>query len=264
MARDETDRILAAMSDGVTRAGKALASRFRQSPRPASRQEIWEALRASDAVSEAILRPALAAAFPAATWEEDEGGEGPLPSGHWWVCDTSEGNINYVHGRPGWCVTATLVRDNETLLTAAYVPLTAERYTAAIGEGAFRDGARLRVSTKSALDAALVSTGQALPGEDDETRRRLERDAGRMLDRALLVRLSVPATIELFDVAEGRLDGFWQPSAVRSGLLCGALLVGEAGGTVTDFAGEPWTLESRNFLAAAPDLHAAMVAALAE
>ena len=262
--QDEADRSLAAMRDAVTRAGQALASTFRQSQLPASRQDIWNALRASDAVSEAILRPALAAAFPGANWAEDEGGEGPLPPGAWWVCDTSEGNINYVHGRPGWCVTSTLVRDNAAVLTAAHVPLTGATYSAATGRGASRNGTRLRVSAKSALDAAIVSTGQALPGEDDATRRRLERDAGRMLDRALLVRMSVPATVELFDVAEGLLDGFWQPSAVRSGLLCGALIVGEAGGIVTDFAGEPWSLTSKNFLAAAPDIHAAMVAALVE
>lgn len=264
MERDETDRLLEATRNGVTRAGKALAERFRQSPPPSTRDEIQEALRASDAVSEAILRPALAAAFPAATWEEDEGGEGLLPSGHWWVCDTSEGNINYIHGSPGWCVTATLVHDNATVLTAAYVPLTGETFSAASGRGAFRDGTRLQVSAKSALDAALVSTGQALPGEDVETRRLLERDAGRMLDRALLVRMSVPATIELLDVAQGRIDAFWQPSAVRSGLLCGALLAGEAGGTVTDFAGQPWTPASRNILVAAPKIHAAMVAALTQ
>lgn len=177
MMQDDADRLPAVMKDAVARAGQELATTFRQSRPPTGRQDIWNALRASDAVSEAILRPALAAALPAATWEEDEGGEGPLPPGDWWVCDTSEGNINYIHGRPGWCVTATLVRDNRAVLTAAHVPLTGETYSAAVGQGGFRDGTRLRVSAKSALDAALVSPGQALPSEDDETRRRLERDA---------------------------------------------------------------------------------------
>lgn len=264
MQRVEADRLLAAMTEGVSRAGAALMGRFDTLPFPTDRAAIWAALRSNDMVSEAILRPALASALPTATWEEDEGGEGPLPPGDWWVCDTSEGNINHIHGRTGWCVTATLVRDNRPILTAVHLPMTGETYTAITGCGAFRDGRPVSVSGKAALDAALVSTGQALPGEDLATRRRLERDVGRMLDRALLVRMSVPATIELVDVAEARLDAFWQPSAVRSGLLSGALLVAEAGGLVTDFDGAPWTLASKSFLAAAPGIHDAMVAAFSD
>lgn len=264
MQNGDADRLLSAMRDGVQRAGSALRTRFEQASRPVDRQEIWAALRANDVVSEAILRPALALALPTATWEEDEGGEGPLPAGDWWVCDTSEGNINHIHGREGWCVTATLVRDNRSVLTVVHFPLTGATYSAAAGTRAFRDGVALSVSGKKALDASIVATGQALPGEDLATRRRLERDVGRMLERALLVRMSVPATIELVDVAEGHLDAFWQPSAVRSGLLSGALLVASAGGVVTDFAGAPWTLASKNFLAAAPSIHAAMVAALSD
>ena len=40
------------------------------------------------------------------------------------------------------------------------------------------------------------------------------------------------------------------------------LLVQEAGGVVTDFDGDPWKLTSRSYLAAAPGVHAAALAAL--
>jgi len=85
-----------------------------------------------------------------------------------------------------------------------------------------------------------------------------------MLLDALVVRVSVPATMQLIHVAAGRMDVFWQFSDVRSGLLPGALLVAEAGGTVTDTRGEPWTLASKDFLASAPGLHAQAVTVLAE
>ena len=83
-----------------------------------------------------------------------------------------------------------------------------------------------------------------------------------MLGTALVVRVSVPATLQLIHVAAGRMDAFWQHSNVRVGLLGGALLVTEAGGTVTDTRGELWTLFSPTFLASAPALHAAAVAVL--
>lgn len=76
-----------------------------------------------------------------------------------------------------------------------------------------------------------------------------------MLINGLVVRVSVPATMQLIHVVAGRTDAFWQFSDVRSGLVAGALLVSEAGGTVTDLEGEPWNTAGRDFLAAAPGIH---------
>lgn len=180
------------------------------------------------------------------------------------MTDPVEGNVHHIHGMPDWGVTATLVRDNVTVLTAVYLPLagggtSGTLYTAVRGGGAFQDGARLRPSVKPALDGALVGTGQARPGEDSATFQRIGRSVTAMLNSALVVRVSVPATLQLVEVAAGRMDAFWQFSRVRSGLLAGALLVAEAGGRVTDTRGRPWTPSSDDFLAAAPALHAAAV-----
>ncbi len=78
-----------------------------------------------------------------------------------------------------------------------------------------------------------------------------------------MVRVSVPATLQLIHVAAGRMEAFWQHSDVRSGLVSGALLVAEAGGVVTDTHGAPWTPAHSDFLAAAPGVHQAVADALA-
>ncbi|MGX6603412.1 inositol monophosphatase family protein [Micromonosporaceae bacterium Da 78-11] len=83
-----------------------------------------------------------------------------------------------------------------------------------------------------------------------------------MMGAAGVTRVSVPPTLQLVHVAAGATDVFWQHSAVRSGLLAGALLVAEAGGVVTDLRGDPWSLDSRDFLAAAPGVHAEAVRVL--
>ena len=88
-----------------------------------------------------------------------------------------------------------------------------------------------------------------------------------MLEAALVVRVSVPSTLQLIHVASGSQDAFWQYSQVRSGLCAGALLVAEAGGSVTDLHGAPWTPGSDAFLASAPglaDASAAVLSAIAE
>jgi myo-inositol-1(or 4)-monophosphatase len=80
-----------------------------------------------------------------------------------------------------------------------------------------------------------------------------------MLKAGLVLRVSVPATLQLIHIAAGRMDVFWQYSQVRSGLMAGALLVEEAGGMISDTHGRPWSLASDDFLAAAPGLHSAAV-----
>ncbi len=161
-----------------------------------------------------------------------------------------------------WGVMATLVRDNVSVLAVAHLPMTGKTYTAIRGAGAFLDGVRLHPSAKTDLTAALVGTGQARPGESHETHQRLGQSVTAMLDAALVVRVSAPATVQLLRIASGHMDVFWQFSQVRSGLLAGALLVEEASGTVTDTRGRPWNLTSHDVLASAPGLHAAAVNAL--
>jgi myo-inositol-1(or 4)-monophosphatase len=255
-------RILTQTITAVETAGRVLRERFSPQNRVHDMRTLLAAIDANDAASVRVLRPALELAHPSAAWDEDEEGRGPLGAGEWWVVDAAEGNVNHTHGSTGWGVTATLVRDDAPVLTAVHLPLSGETYSAAAGHGAFRDGRPIRVSDKSELAAALVSTGQAKPGEAPDIRRLLSASVDRMLDHALLVSTAVPATMQLVPVAAGRTDAFWQYGQVRSGLLAGALLVEEAGGVVLDTQGAPWDLSRADFLATTPHLAAAIVGIL--
>ncbi|MFJ2958052.1 inositol monophosphatase family protein [Streptomyces sp. NPDC087270] len=255
--------LLDTVTAAVRAAGATLRERFTADARGSGLDEIVGEIHANDAAVLDVLMPPLLSARPGSRWAEDELAGGALPPGEWWVVDPAEGNINHVHGMPDWAVTATLVRDNRPVLTAVHLPLTGATYTAVAGLGARLDGRPLRVSAKNDLAAALTGTGQAKPGEDERTFRRIGASVTAMLVAGLVVRVSVPATLQLIHVAAGRMDAFWQFSDVRSGLVAGALLVAEAGGTVTDIDGAPWSLTSRDFLAAAPGVHAATAEVLA-
>ncbi|MDX3695738.1 3'(2'),5'-bisphosphate nucleotidase CysQ [Streptomyces europaeiscabiei] len=260
----ELEAVLERAVTVVKTAGERLRERYDVDARPADFDEIVRAIHANDEAVLALLKRPLLEARPGSRWEEDELAGGLLPEGEWWVLDTAEGNINHIHGMGEWAVTATLVRDNVPVLTVVHLPLTGDTYTALQGRGAFLNGEPLRASAKTDLRAALVGTGQAKPGEDEEALRRMGASVTAMLINALVVRVSVPATMQLIHVASGRMDSFWQFSDVRSGLLPGALLVSEAGGTVTDTLGEPWSLAGNDFLASAPGLHAQAVEILSD
>ncbi|WP_108125082.1 inositol monophosphatase family protein [Saccharospirillum mangrovi] len=254
--------ILRLVEQAVVAAAEAIQDRFSIDARPIDRHDIGAKIQANDAISMSILQEKLAAARPEATLVEDELETGLLPPGEWWVVDPVEGAINQIHGMAEWCVSATLIRDNEPVITVVHLPLTGDTYSAVAGAGAQQNGQPLSVSAKRDIDAAMVGTGQAMPGESVQVYQMMGASVSTMLQTALTVRVSVPATLQLIQVAAGRMDAFWQFSQVRSGLVSGALLVQEAGGQLTDVHGKPWSLESEHFVAAPPQLSAAVTNAL--
>jgi myo-inositol-1(or 4)-monophosphatase len=257
----DTD-LLAQTADAVRAAGSVLRERFGDVAAHRTREELMGALAANDDAALAVLRPVLAGLRPNAGWVEDELDGGALPPGEWWVVDPAEGNVNHLHALPEWAVTATLVRDNGPVLTAVHLPLTGETYTALAGAGAHLDGRPLHVSPTADLGLSLVATSQARPDEDEKVVGRIGSSITAMLLDALVVRVAVPATLHLLNVAAGRIDAFWQFAGARADLLPGALLVTEAGGRISDAEGRPWTPRSESFLAAAPGVHAQAVTAL--
>jgi myo-inositol-1(or 4)-monophosphatase len=246
----------------VENAAAHLAERFTPDARPGSSEAVADAIYALNDAIIPLLQAPLLAARPGSQWVDDELDGGALPLGEWWVIDPAEGAVNHVHGITEFAVTATLVRDNLPVLTVVRLPMAATTYTAIAGKGAWQDGVALRPSDKTELTLAMAGTGQARPGEDAETYRRIGESVTAVLNAGAVVQVSVPATLQLIHVAAGRRDVFWQFSNVRSGLAAGALLVAEAGGRVTDTHGEPWSVASRDLLATAPRLHGDAVEAL--
>ncbi|MGW0990831.1 inositol monophosphatase family protein [Streptomyces sp. NPDC002486] len=259
---DSDADLLGQTASAVRTAGSALRERFGEVVRHETREELMRALAANDDTVVDTLRPRLTRLRPDAGWVEEELDGGALPPGEWWVVDPAEGNVNHLHALPEWAVTATLVRENQPVLTAVHLPLTGETYTALTGGGAHLDGRPMHVSRTADLGLSIVATSQARPDEDEKVVRRVGSSITAMLFDALVVRTAVPATLHLLNVAAGRIDAFWQFAGARADLLPGALLVTEAGGQVSDAEGRPWTPQSESLLAAAPGVHAEAVATL--
>jgi myo-inositol-1(or 4)-monophosphatase len=252
---------LASVVKAATAAGERLLADFSPDARPAGRADMAARGRRLEDLVLAQLRPELAELRAGAGWVDDDLETTPLPPGEWWVVDAVEGAVNYVHGLPEWAVTVTLLREGRPALTVVRQPIGDLTYSAVLGGGAYLNGRRLRTSGKTALDAAVVVTGQAEAGQDG-TYRRIGASVTAMLDRALLVRTSVPSTFPMLLVAAGQADVFWQYEPVLPGVAAGALLITGAGGTVSRIDGSAWGPGRPDLLAAAPGLHQSAVEAL--
>ncbi|MFE5502808.1 inositol monophosphatase family protein [Amycolatopsis japonica] len=251
-----SQELVRAVTAAVRHAGTRLLNRYSTAARQPGLPELLADLHANDLTVVDVLEPALAEALPEARWLNDEHGSGPLPDGAWWLIDPVGGNLNAVHGMTDWNIGVSLVRDGRPVLAVLYFPLLDEMFTATAGGGSFLNGVPIRVSDKQALDGALTGTGQAQPGTTATLADRTGAAYAAMAKAALYVRISVPVSHQLAQVAAGRMDLHWQFDNVRAH-AAGVLLVLEAGGTVTDLDGQPWDITSDSYLAAAPGLHAA-------
>ncbi len=72
------------------------------------------------------------------------------------IIDPIDGTRNFVRRIPTWAVMIGLEEDGVVTAGAIFQPVTAVLHTARRGQGAFRDGERIRVSRVDALERALV------------------------------------------------------------------------------------------------------------
>jgi myo-inositol-1(or 4)-monophosphatase len=192
-------------------------------------------------------------------------------AGHWeelcraqgvtWVVDPLDGTTNFIHGFPHVAVSVAAVSQGRPLAGVVVDVTRGEEFRAARGQGAYLGEARLAVSAQSDPARALLSTG--FPFRD---RQRLGPYMALFQELFLQVsdvRRAGAAALDLAYVAAGRVEGFWEMGLKPWDLAAGILLVEEAGGRVSDFAGGGETLWRGDVVAACPGLHGLMQGACA-
>ena len=144
-----------------------------------------------------------------------------------WIVDPIDGTRAYISGRADWTVAVALVEDGVPQLAAIYAPVTDEMFLAARGQGATHNGARILANAGAGL------AGAKLAGP----KRYLDRLAGLNPQIAAQPKIFSLA-LRLARVAHGELDAAFASGGSHDWDLAAAdLLVHEAGGVMTDFAG---------------------------
>jgi myo-inositol-1(or 4)-monophosphatase len=173
-----------------------------------------------------------------------------------WIVDPLDGTTNFLHSYPAYAVSIGAMVD-QTLVGGVVVDVVRDLvYWAAAGEGAWCGDRALHVSTIDEPALALIGTG--FPFKAPATAR-VDEYLGqftRILHATSGIRRAGSAALDLAHVAEGRLDGFWEIGLAPWDVAAGIVLVREAGGVVTDFAGQPPRVAPGDFVAASPAMHA--------
>lgn len=168
-----------------------------------------------------------------------------------WIIDPLDGTLNFVHGVPQFSVSIAVQIRGVVEHGVVYNPISDELFTATKGAGAQLNDRRIRVSECKNIGTALIGTGFAfrLSGEPiDVCVHRLRN----ILEHCGDLRRLGSAALDLAFVAAGRMDGYWEVGLQPWDVAAGALLVREAGGFVTDFAGTDKFIDTKSVVAGTP------------
>lgn len=209
---------------------------LRTTPTPRATQHKGEVdlVTEVDLACERAIREVLGRHTPSIPVLGEEGG-GAEEATTRWVVDPLDGTTNFVHGFPFYAVSVALERDGEVVAGCLYEPVPDRLYTAARGQGAFRDGRRIRVTERRTLRESLVGTGF---GYDRHQRPdHYLRPFRAVMIRSQGMRRAGAASLDLAMVADGRLDAYYELELKRWDIAAGLLLVKEAGGRISPAPG---------------------------
>lgn len=253
---------LATAIDVVLRAGDLQMARFGSAVRVDKKGSI-DLVTEVDLAVESMFRALVAERFPdhrvlaEELGDRDEGATSP----YCWVFDPIDGTTNYAHGLPIFCASLALEREGQPIVAAVYDPTRRELFTAERGQGARLNGAPIRVSQTRALIDTLLCTG--FPYDVHETVDEIVGLFAAFVARARAVRRLGSAALDLCYVAAGRLDGFWEQRLRPWDTAAAALIVEEAGGRVTSFAGAPFQSREGTVVASNGRIHHELLATIA-
>ncbi len=212
---------------------------------------------AFDTGAQEILVGRLAAAFPDHGFLAEEGLSRPGTSEYRWILDPLDGTTNYVHTFPVFCISAALELRGKIVLGMVYDPMRDELFLASPGSGARLNGQAIRVSDVVDLGQSLLATG--FPYDLRVSSANNLNHWTRFIVKAQALRRCGSAALDLCYVACGRFDGFWELKLKPWDVAAGALIVAEAGGRVTDFAGREHRIDVPEALASNGRIHEAMM-----
>lgn len=225
-----SQRALDAAVDAARAAGRIALKYFRGGFEVARKPDDTPVTQADREAEQAIVE-ILGRAFPdSGVLGEEFGGHGTTEVR--WIIDPIDGTKNFVRGIGIWATLIALEERGEVTVGVIHNPVTAELYTARRGAGAFLNGERIRVSDVAELGRAFfVHAGLSIVRKSgywdgfarliDTTDR--QRGFGDYMGYGL--------------VAEGKAEIYAELDLKPWDLAAPKILVEEAGGRFTDFAG---------------------------
>lgn len=172
-----------------------------------------------------------------------------------WLIDPIDGTTNYAHGLKEYAISIGLFHiTGELILGVVYAPALNELFHATKNHGAYLNGKKIHVSKQTKIENSLLATGFPY-----QNRKMNLPYFSKMLDNCQAIRRLGAASLDLCYVAAGRFDGYWEFNMKPWDIAAGALIVEEAGGTVTDTNGNQIDLFGKDIFVSNSRIHAGII-----
>lgn len=214
----------------------------------------------ADHAAEKAIMAVIKSQFPDHYILSEEAGEIKQESNYKWVIDPIDGTVNFAHGIPLNCVSIAIEHHGDIIMGAVYNPHLNELFFAEKGKGATLNDKPIRVSQQTkAINACLVT---GFPYTYINQSNGPLEIFERFIRKGVPVRRLGSAAIDLCWVAAGRFDGFYEHKLEAWDSAAGYLIVEEAGGKVTDFNGDKFSIYQHRILATNGKIHDEMLAVI--
>jgi len=233
----QTSPLMNVMIAAARKAGRALARDFGEIENlQVSRKGPSDFVTSADIKAEKTLHEELAKARPGYGFVMEERGvvEGTDKTNRWLV-DPLDGTTNFMHAIPHFAISLALEREGVLIAGVIYNVVRDELFWAEKGQGAYLNDRRLRVAARTDMRDALFATGTPFLGKPGHEKSL--KEIGAVIAKSAGIRRFGSAALDLAYVAAGRFDGYWERNLNVWDIAAGAVLVREAGGTVTEVDG---------------------------
>ena len=195
--------------------------------------------------------------FPDHDFMAEEGLDQDKGSPYRWIFDPLDGTTNYAHRFPFFSVSIALEFNGQIVCGVVYDPMRDETFSGMKNGGAFLNGEGIKVSDQDELDKSLLATG--FPYDLRESEENNIIHFNNFVTRAQAIRRCGSAALDLCYVACGRFDGFWELKLQPWDVAAASLIVHEAGGYLTDFNNQKFSIHSHETLGTNGLIHQQML-----
>lgn len=217
----------------------------------------------ADREAEQVIKSVISAAHPDhEILAEESGLQKGSVAGIRWLVDPVDGTTNFAHGCPIFAVSIAVEQDGQIIMGGVFNPYQNEMFLAEKGKGATLNGKAIHVSAIATLRDSLMISG--FPYDRRERVHHYLKAWEIMIGQAQgLLRLG-SAALDLCYIASGRAEGYWEESLQPWDTAAGFLILEEAGGKITNFAGEPYNPYMKQVLGTNGHIHEQTLAVLEE
>lgn len=240
-------------------AGTIIQEQFGSSLQLQIKQNRRDIVTNVDLASESEIFRILKNRFPSIPFLSEETANSDISNDPLWVIDPLDGTSNFIRGIELFTIAIALCVEAVPVVAVVYNPISHKLYTAQKGRGAFLNDHRISISDVASLEESTITMNMSYNNKEREI---ILENIKHVLFKIDGLRMFFSSEHELCLVAEGSSDAAVMYETHPWDVAAGCLIIQEAGGRVSNWAGENWKLTDRHCLGSNGNIHQVLLSLL--